>query len=337
MTRDEIISEYPVERFLKERGYELRGAGANFVTNACPLVQHKKYHRPVTIDTDKNLWHCNDCKRGGSVIDWVMNERRCDAGEAMRILGGGNNGSLEIVATYDYTDESGNLLYQTCRYQPKDFRQRRPDGKGGWIWNLDGVRRVLYRLPEVLKAQTVCVAEGEKDCDNLAELGFVATTNPMGAGKWRDEYSNTLRAKSVAVFGDVGDADAKGEKHTSEVIQSLTGQAKSIKHVRLPDRFHDVSDYIASLPPDEVRDIIRKLIAETREVEPQSSGECDDEQTHLTSLSSCAVDYPAPPDEAAFYGLAGDLVRRIEPHTEADPVALLSQVLPSKKQPCPRN
>ena len=125
------------------------------------------------------------------------------------ILGGGNNSSPELVATYDYTDESGNLLYQTCRYQPKDFRQRRPDGKGGWINNLQGVRRVLYRLPEVLKAQTVCVAEGEKDCDNLEKLGFVATTNPLGAGKWRDEYSETLRGKDVVVFGDVGDDDGK--------------------------------------------------------------------------------------------------------------------------------
>ena len=67
----------------------------------------------------------------------------------MLILGGGNNSSPELVATYDYTDERGNLLYHTCRYQPKDFCQRRPDGKGGWINNLQGVRRVLYRLPEV--------------------------------------------------------------------------------------------------------------------------------------------------------------------------------------------
>jgi DNA primase len=272
MTRDEIISEYRLERFLKERGYELRGAGANFVTNACPLVQHMKYDRPVTIDTDKNLWHCNDCKRGGSVIDWVMNERGCDAGEAMRILGGGNNSSSEIVATYDYTDESGNLLYQTCRYQPKDFRQRRPDDKGGWIWNLDRVRRVLYRLPEVLKAQTVCVAEGEKDCENLAKLGFFATTNPMGAGKWRDKYSETLRGKDVIVFGDVGDADEAGEKHTAQVIQSLPGVARSIKYVTLPNGFHDVSDYIASLPKESSAETIRELIEQTPYVDVESLG-----------------------------------------------------------------
>jgi len=60
-----------------------------------------------------------------------------------------------IIATYDYKDESGKLLYQAVRYEPKDFRQRRPDGKGGWIWNLEGVRRVLYRLEELLRAGVV--------------------------------------------------------------------------------------------------------------------------------------------------------------------------------------
>src|SRR5262245_50515346 len=180
---------------------------------------------------------------------------------------------------------------------------------------------------DVIAGQTVCVSEGEKDCDNLTKLGFVATTNPLGAGKWRDEYSETLRGKDVIVFGDVGDEDAVGELHTKQVIQSLAGKAKSIKRVTLPDGFHDVSDYVASLPPDKARDIIRKLIDETPEVDSRSLVESHGEQTDLTSFSSCAVDYPAPPDEVAFYGLAGEIVRRIEPHTEADPAALLFQFL----------
>ncbi|HEU5247019.1 MAG TPA: hypothetical protein VFU09_08015 [Candidatus Udaeobacter sp.] len=208
MSREEIIAANPIVEFVLSRGYELKQAGRNFVTNASPLTQHKRGHRPVMLYQDQNSWYDHDCKVGGTVIDWVMHERGCDAAEAMRILGGERNGDKptgKFVKTYDYVDEAGKLLYQTCRYQPKDFSQRRPDGKGGWINNLQGVRRVLYRLPDVVAAQTVCVAEGEKDCDNLAKLGFVATTNPMGASKWRDEYSETLRAKDVIVFGDVGD------------------------------------------------------------------------------------------------------------------------------------
>ena len=210
---------------------------------------------------------------------------------------------------YDYTDEDGKLIFQICRKDPKsDFPVRRPDGKGDWIWNLQDERRILYRLPEVLAAQLVCIAEGEKDCDNLAKFGFIATTNPFGAGKWRDEYSETLRGKDVVVFGDVGDPDSKGEKHTKQVIASLLRQSEVDQTCRLPDGFHDVSDYIASLPAEKARDAIAKLIDETPKV-PVTSEAADDEQTDLTSLTSRAVDYPAPPDKAAYYGLAGEIVK----------------------------
>ena len=267
MSREEIIAANPIVDFVRSRGRELKPAGQNFVTNACPQTQHKRGHRPVMIYPETQSWSCHDCKSGGSVIDWVMLRRGCDAAQAMRELSG-INGAAQIVATYDYADEGGNLLFQCVRSKPKDFWQRRPDGKGGWINNLQGVRRVLYRLPEVIAASTVCVAEGEKDCDNLEKLGFVATTNPLGAGNWRDEYSETLRGKDVIVFGDVGDNDGKGEKHTQHVIESLTGKAKSIKHVALPDGFHDVSDYIASLPHETAGDSIRKLIDQTPEIDP---------------------------------------------------------------------
>ncbi len=73
----------------------------------------------------------------------------------------------KIITAYDYKDESGVLLYQNVRFEPKDFRQRRSDGKGGWVWNLNGVRRVLYRLPELLaptisRNEWVFFCEGEK-------------------------------------------------------------------------------------------------------------------------------------------------------------------------------
>ena len=256
-----------------------------------------------------------------------MRERECDRRCRRCGTGSGNNGAPEIVATYDYTDEGGNLLFRCVPLSSRKISvSADPMAKAGGstICKVFGVSCIACRK---LKAQTVCVAEGEKDCDNLTKLGFVATTNPLGAGKWRDEYSETLRGKDVIVFGDVGDDDGAGEKHTQHVIESLTGKAKSIKHVTLPDGFHDVSDYIASLPAETARDTIAKLIDETRESRRVDRRIADDEQADLTSLSSRAVDYPAPPDEAAYYGLAGEIVRRIEPQTEADPVALLVQIL----------
>ena len=98
-----------------------------------------------------------------------------------------------IAAVYEYHDETGVLLYASVRFEPKAFRQGKPDGQGGLTWNMAGVRRVPYRLPELVRAaqagELVWIVEGEKDADRLAALGLVATTNVGGAGKWRPASS----------------------------------------------------------------------------------------------------------------------------------------------------
>ena len=87
MSREEIIAANPIVDFVRSRGHELKPAGQNFVTNACPQTQHKHGHRPVMIYPETQSWSCHDCKRGGSVIDWVMIERNVTAADAMRNFG----------------------------------------------------------------------------------------------------------------------------------------------------------------------------------------------------------------------------------------------------------
>ena len=88
------------------------------------------------------------------------------------------------MATYDYIDESGGLLFQVVRFEPRGFAQRRPDGKNGCVWNLKETRLVLYHLPDVIKAESVLIVEGEKDADALHWLYFDkqgASTNTFSA------------------------------------------------------------------------------------------------------------------------------------------------------------
>lgn len=150
-------------------------------------------------------------------------------------------------ATYDYTDEKGRLLYQVVRLAGKEFRCRRPDGTGGWIWDLEGTRRVLYHLPEILALPdfVVYVVEGEKGADRLVKLGLVATTNPVGAGKWRDEYSQMLAGRDVVILPD---NDAPGRKHAQQVAASLSGVARTVRVVELPGlpKKGDVGDWLDS-------------------------------------------------------------------------------------------
>jgi putative DNA primase/helicase len=151
-----------------------------------------------------------------------------------------------IAATYDYRDERRELLFQVVRFEPKDFRPRRPSGDG-WIWNLGDVRRVLYRLPDLLAAkpdEPVFVVEGEKDVDTLVRLGLCATTSPGGAGKWRPEYSKALDDRQVVILPD---NDEPGRKHAADVTQALAGRAASVTVVELPGLppKGDVSDWLA--------------------------------------------------------------------------------------------
>ena len=149
----------------------------------------------------------------------------------------------EISVIYDYTDEKGETLFQTVRFIPKDFRQRRPDGRGGWEWSLKGVRLVPYRLPEVLKASCVFIVEGEKDVDNLRKIGLTATCNPMGAGKWHAEWSKLFEGKEVVILPDL---DEPGRKHAFDVGKKLYGHALHIKIPALPQKtgIKDVSDWL---------------------------------------------------------------------------------------------
>jgi putative DNA primase/helicase len=153
-----------------------------------------------------------------------------------------------IEATYDYYDESGTLLYQVVRKTGKRFQQRRPDpsARGGWTWKTAGVRRVLYRLPELLAAppdETVVIVEGEKDAETLARRGIVVTTNAQGAGKWNtvaDLARNVLRGRNVVV---IADADDPGRKHAKQIVASLTGVTATLEAFE-PTKGKDVTDHI---------------------------------------------------------------------------------------------
>jgi len=160
--------------------------------------------------------------------------------------------------------------------EPKTFRQRHRNGSGKWTWNLKGIRRVLYNLPAVMKADEVFIVEGEKDSDNLAALGFLATTSPMGAKKWRDEYNEALKGKSVVL---IPDNDNEGREHMTRVAQSLNGAAESLKWLELPNlpSKGDVSDWLAKFnDPDDAGEELSKLIEGAKSYTPPKKHTIED-------------------------------------------------------------
>lgn len=187
----------------------------------------------------------------------------------------------EFLCAYDYFNEAGELAHQTVRFaNPKGFSQRRPDGRGGWIWNLRGITTYLYRLPELIATpldQFVIVAEGEKDADALASIGLPSTTNPLGAGKWKPSYSEALRGRSLVL---VADNDRAGRDHVELVARETYGIAARCRIPALDGLAPggDISDWLVTHSGAE----FERLIESTPDWSPEDHA-TDAEQHGSTS------------------------------------------------------
>lgn len=159
-----------------------------------------------------------------------------------------------IEATYSYHDEAGALLFQNVRFQPKRFRQRRPGEHVRWVWNVSGVRRVPYRLPDLIRfvrggCPAIFIVEGEKDADNLWRAGLPATTNAAGAGKWGPPETKALAALPGPVsFIILPDNDLAGARHAAEVRFHLRQSGLEAHIVELPGLppGGDISDWLSA-------------------------------------------------------------------------------------------
>lgn len=227
--------------------------GDRYWLGHCPAPGHKDKKASLTIfgETDDAKVECKAGCPFETVRDALL-ARNCgimDTGE-INILPARDSAQKPVITDqYDYRDEEGNLLYQVLRYTPKDFRQRRPDGAGGWIWNLKDVRRVLYRLPELIQADKktpIIWPEGEKDCGNLGRLGFTATTTAQGVNGFKavaDHAREVLAGGKIILLPD---NDAPGREYILTVARALHGVAEGIWVVDLPGLppKGDVSDWI---------------------------------------------------------------------------------------------
>ncbi len=238
----------------------------------CPAHEDRSPSLSVTAAESRVLLRCH----AGCDTDDVLTALGLSRGDLFDEPGSPNGDRPQIVATYPYTDENDQLLFQVVRMVPKTFRQRRPDGAGDWAWNLDGVRRVLYRLPSVLAAvrngRQVFVVEGEKDVHAVEKAGAVATTNPGGAGKWRDEYGDALTGAHVVV---VADRDEAGYAHARAVAADLIGKAASVTVVE-PAEGNDLSDHLnAGRMLEQLVDVEPTPPATHRDADADAAAEAD--------------------------------------------------------------
>lgn len=236
---------------------ELRLRGARGCTSGgrmamCPVHESEGKHTPSLHVWEENgevAWHCFAGCDHAAVGEALGIERRNGSDPRWTPDGCG-----APIAEYPYVEEQGRLLFTVVRCDDHTFPPWRPDSssKTGKRWGIKGVRRVLYRLPQVLWAvahdEVVYIAEGEKDADSLRAAGATATCNIGGAGTekngymWRDEYSAALAGAHVII---VADKDAPGYAHASAVEAALLPVAASVGVVQAKTG-KDASDHLAA-------------------------------------------------------------------------------------------
>jgi hypothetical protein len=247
-----------------------------------------------TYNVRKHAWYDHGAGRGGSTLELLAYSKGRPADEKLRgrafydmwqalyELGVGapppeskskskskSNGGdkLPIRDTYPYRDENNVLLFRVVRFETTDpnerFRQWQPDDKDGWIENIKDVRRVLYRLPELIAAvkagQRIILTEGEKDANTAVKLGYAATTMPMGIGKWRDEYDEFFRGADVVVASDNdpqlkdpktgklqfhpdGRPKLPGQDHAAKIAKRLAKVAGHVRVIIFPQK--DLTEWV---------------------------------------------------------------------------------------------
>ncbi|AHF01367.1 virulence-associated E family protein [Thiomicrospira aerophila AL3] len=216
----------------------------------------------LALNRQKGAFYDHENGEGYGVLELIKRETGANPNEwltnqgfkAPEPVNTNKQGTGRAIAFYDYCNEVGELVYQVVRFEPKDFRQRRPDPTKptGWNWSVKGVEPLPYRLQEMASnpGVTVFICEGEKDADNLAALGFLTTTNSGGAKKngkgWPPSLNRYFAGRDVVILAD---NDAAGRDHSRAIALSLSAAGvEKIKLVDLPGLANkgDVSDWIAA-------------------------------------------------------------------------------------------
>jgi hypothetical protein len=262
MNEDHISAarNIPIEHVLDQRGIKLRGK----VERVGPCPKCGGTDR-FSINTQKRVFNCRGCNAKGDVIALVMHLDGVEFSDAVNTLAGpfpkangkdtgARDGAKKVsVKSFEYTDANGELVFIKDRFQfkkrdgsyllkdrkpKKTFAQRRPDPdrSGEFLWNMEGVPALIYRLPEVIEAvasdHPILIVEGEAKADLLACWNIAATCNAGGAKKkWKKEHAEFLRGADVVLVPDNDDA---GWQHANAVGASLAGIASRIRVLVLP-------------------------------------------------------------------------------------------------------
>lgn len=261
----ERLSFGELKRFYSQY-FDKMGKASSSGNIKVPCCFHEDADPSLSINLFTGLYRCFGCDAKGDIFSFIQFKNNCDFPTALKDLADflGVDPNLksskkvkskktkpkkgDLDCTYNYVNLKGEVIHQTVRYKnPKSFSQRipSPDKPDEYIWSLRGVETIPYNLPEVDKADTVYIVEGEKDSDRLKQIGLTATCNAMGSGKWPDHLTPYFKNKNIIILPD---NDQPGKDHAKLVANKLSNVARSIKIIELPNlpESGDIFDWLSA-------------------------------------------------------------------------------------------
>jgi hypothetical protein len=244
-----------IEHEARRRRWNLKRDGGSELVGPCPKCGGTDR---FSINITKQLWNCRGCGKGGDIIDLIQHVDGCEFVDACEAINrepppkaNGKNSAAEprkvVVAQFEYhgfaverieyRNPDGSPVLTRDGKPKKTFRQKRPDPDrpGEWIYNVDGVPVVPYRLPELIEAiangYRVAIVEGEAKVDLLRTWNIAATCCAGGSKGWQPEHAQFLAGADVVIMPD---NDPAGRSYLEDVANSLRDVATSIRTLELP-------------------------------------------------------------------------------------------------------
>jgi len=296
-SKQEITEHIDFYEYYSRQLHGVRPVVGEEMLACCPF--HDDANPSLSVNVKNGLWHCFSCKIGGDVFDFYKRihnvgfAKACEGLAAQIVCSDGQRGekdkqTVEVAnatdenctAQYDYLDTDGRCVYSVLRFEEtgkkKTFRMwHKHTETGEWIQKVKGIKRIPYQLPEIIRAETVYIVEGEKDVEALRSIGFTATTSPQGVGSWSEEFSVYFTGKRVII---IPDNDEQGRKHAQDIFKKLLPHTAGIRVVELPNlpEKGDVSDWInAGGTPEELHRIVLMVSEDTPPTPPFSFATLD--------------------------------------------------------------
>lgn len=214
----------------------------------------------------------------------------------------GGSFSLEsAIAVYDYHDELGSLRYKVARFLPKTFRQFHDAGGDVWKAGLNGEKKLLFRMREVMvydPSKTVLLVEGEKDVNTAWEIGFPATCNSGGSQGWSGDVvelaRRVLKGRSLVVVAD-NDEQGQGDKWAEAISKSMRGHAAAVYVVHMPAPYKDLTEAVQG--GEDIRALLKAAVVEEKDAAAEAL------RTRPTRVSTAQIFEPIPPTVWTVEGL----------------------------------